>query len=74
MDGHDWDAIIDTIEKASAVKGKPSMIIAHTVKAKCHCQYEGQVGSHNIKVPDEAAYKKIMDGVEYDHEINYCED
>ncbi len=74
MDGHDWDAVYDTIHRAIAVTGKPSMIIAHTVKAKCHCQYENQVSSHNIKVPDEATYRKIIDGIPHDHELNYCED
>ncbi|MCK7469765.1 MAG: hypothetical protein MZU95_02395 [Desulfomicrobium escambiense] len=30
INGHDWDAIYDTIGKADAVTGKPAMIIAHT--------------------------------------------
>lgn len=74
MDGHDWDAIYETINRASEVKGKPRMIIAHTIKAKCHCQYENQVSSHNIKVPDEATYRKVIEGIPHDHELNYCED
>ncbi|MCX7679297.1 MAG: transketolase [Spirochaetes bacterium] len=74
MDGHDWDAIYDTITRAIQFQGKPKMIIAHTIKAKCHCQYENQVSSHNIKVPDEATYRKVMEGIPHDREINYCED
>jgi transketolase len=74
MDGHDWDDIHSTLGRAIAVKGKPSMIIAHTIKARCHCQYEGQVGSHNIKVPDEATYRKIIEGIEHDYELPYCKD
>ncbi len=60
MDGHDWDSIYDTIEQAKKVKGKPAMIIAHTIKAKDCCIVENKPESHNIKVPDEAAYEKYM--------------
>jgi transketolase len=62
IDGHDWDAIYSAIQKAKEVKGKPSMIIAHTVKAKGNVCVEGQVGSHNIKVANEADYKKYLSG------------
>jgi len=60
-DGHNWEDIFETINKAKAVKGKPAMIIAHTVKAKGLPSIENTPGSHNIKVPDDAAYQKIMD-------------
>ena len=36
------------------------MIIAHTIKAKGCCVVENAPESHNIKVPDEAAYEKFM--------------
>lgn len=64
MDGHDLDAIYDTITRAMAVKGKPAMIIAHTIKAKGNRVLEGRVESHNIRVPDEATYRKYMDALE----------
>ena len=60
MDGHDWDDIHSTITKAKDVQGKPSMIIAHTIKGKGCSAVEGTVGSHNIKVPDEEAWKKFL--------------
>ncbi len=63
MNGHDWDDIYTTINKAIAVKGKPAMIIAHTVKSKGNVCYEGQVASHNVKVPDAAAHQKLIDGL-----------
>ncbi len=63
MDGHDWDEVYNTIKKAQAVKGKPAMIITHTIKAKGCCVIEGKPESHNIKVPDEEAYKKYMDAL-----------
>lgn len=63
MDGHDWDNIYETLNLAIAVKGKPAMVIAHTVKAKGCSIIENKPESHNIKVPDEAAYKKYMDAL-----------
>lgn len=62
INGHDWDEILAAINKAKAVTGKPSMIIAHTVKAKGNACVEGTVGSHNIKVASEADYKKYLSG------------
>lgn len=63
-DGHDWDKLIDTFQKAVAVKGKPTMIIAHTIKGKGCSIVEGTAGSHNIKVPDQAAYDRYMGALE----------
>jgi len=64
MDGHDWNDLFDTIEKAKSLKnGKPTMIIAHTVKAKGCSLIENQVGSHNIKVPDRATHDQYLAGI-----------
>jgi transketolase len=63
MDGHDWDEIYDTINKAIAVKDKPSMIVAHTVKAKGNAYYENRVECHFISVPDEEERKRVIGGV-----------
>ena len=63
MDGHDWDAIHETINAAIAVRGKPAMIIAHTIKAKGCCLVENKPESHNIKVPDAASHKKYLDAM-----------
>lgn len=62
INGHDWDEILSAVNKAKEVKGKPSMIVAHTVKAKGNACVEGTVGSHNIKVANEADYKKYLSG------------
>lgn len=71
-DGHDWDDIYSTINKAIAVKGKPSMIIAHTIKAKGCCTLENKAESHNIKVPDKEAHEKFMNSlVHQDIELPY---
>lgn len=63
MDGHDWDAIYKTINAAAAVRGKPAMIIAHTIKAKGCGLVENKPESHNIKVPDQATYDKFMNSL-----------
>lgn len=34
IDGHDYDAIEKAFAQAKATKGKPTMILAHTVKGK----------------------------------------
>ncbi len=47
-DGHDFEQIITALDKADRVKGKPSLIIAHTVKGKGVSFMEGQVKYHGI--------------------------
>jgi transketolase len=64
MNGHDWDDVYTTLKAAKEVKGKPAMVIAHTIKAKGCSVLEGEAGSHNIKVPDQEAYKKFMNALE----------
>jgi len=63
IDGHDWDEIYETIKKAQAVKDKPAMIIAHTIKAKGHCDYEDKVNSHCLRVENDEAKEKLLSGV-----------
>jgi len=71
MDGHDWDDIADKINKARAIKSKPSMIIAHTIKGKGNAAVEGQVGSHNIKIGDRVAYDKYIAGLNHVCKLPY---
>jgi len=63
MDGHDWDDIYTNLKKAKSVIGKPTMVIAHTIKAKGCCPVENTPGSHNVKVPDQEAYDKFIGGL-----------
>lgn len=46
VDGHDVDAILMALAEAQTVKGKPTMIIAHTIKGKGVSFMENQVGWH----------------------------
>jgi transketolase len=56
IDGHDYQAIYDAIQTAATVKGKPTMIVAHTVKGKGVCAMENVAEWHG-KAPsaDECA-------------------
>ena len=69
MDGHDWDDIYSTLDKARQVTGKPTMIIAHTIKAKDCSAVENKPESHNIKVDDESAHRKFMESLKC---TDYC--
>jgi len=61
MFGHDWDEIYKTITLAQSLKNrKPTMIIAHTIKAKDCPPIENQAGSHNIKIPDRSTHDKYL--------------
>ena len=61
VQGHDWNDLFDKIETAKSQKnGKPTMIIAHTIKGKGCTMVEDQVGSHNIKIPDRASHEKYL--------------
>jgi len=63
MDGHDWDDVYTKIREAMAVKGRPSMIIAHTIKCRGNRLLENKPECHYVRVPDKATYRKIMDGL-----------
>ncbi|OEG00134.1 transketolase [Vulcanibacillus modesticaldus] len=46
IDGHDMNQISDAIQEAKSIKGKPTMIIANTIKGKGVSFMENQVGWH----------------------------
>jgi transketolase len=53
INGHDIQQIIDAIARAKSVKGKPTVIIAHTVKGKGVSFMENNVDWHG-KAPNKA--------------------
>ncbi|MFH1867617.1 MAG: transketolase [Candidatus Omnitrophota bacterium] len=54
IDGHDFEQIIDSLDKAQNIKNKPSMILAHTIKGKGVSFIENKVNWHGIAPkPDE---------------------
>ena len=60
IDGHDFDAIEAAFEHARTVKGKPSVIIAKTVKGKDVSFMENQVGWHGT-APNAEQYQTAME-------------
>ena len=53
IDGHDFEQIEKTFAEAKTIKGKPTAIIAHTVKGKGVSFMENQVGWHGSAPNDE---------------------
>ena len=60
MDGHDWDQIHATLLRAREVRGKPVMILAHTIKARGCTIVENRPENHNIKIDNAAGHAKYM--------------
>lgn len=60
IDGHDFDQIDAAFTAAEACKGKPTAIIAKTVKGKGVSFMENQVGWHG-KAPNAEQYQQAMD-------------
>ncbi|MBP3801692.1 MAG: transketolase [Clostridia bacterium] len=60
IDGHNIQEIIDAFEVAKNVKGKPTCIIAKTIKGKGISFMENQVGWHG-KAPNDDEYKIAME-------------
>ncbi|MFC2091283.1 transketolase C-terminal domain-containing protein [Elusimicrobiota bacterium] len=66
IDGHDMDQIIDSFEKARTLTGKPTVIIAETVKGKGVSYAENSVGYHGVapkdgRTGDESLDKALAD-------------
>ena len=59
IDGHDFSQIIDALEKARKVKGKPTAIIAKTVKGKGVSFMENVAGWHG-KAPNSEQFAQAI--------------
>jgi transketolase len=60
-DGHDIAALCDAIEQAKAVRGKPVMIIADTVKGKGVSFMEGQNAWHGKPLSEEDYQRAVKE-------------
>ncbi|WP_455392833.1 transketolase [[Eubacterium] cellulosolvens] len=67
IDGHDIKEIIAAIKEAQKIEGKPTVIIAKTVKGKGVSFMEGAVGFHG-KAPNDDEYKQAMKELEVGNE------
>ncbi|MDO8525680.1 MAG: transketolase [Candidatus Omnitrophota bacterium] len=58
-DGHDLEKLIDSLDKAEAVKAKPTVIIAHTIKGKGVSFIENKCEWHGI-APKQDEYERAI--------------
>lgn len=66
-DGHDIEKLIKALDEASSFKGKPSVIIAHTIKGKGVSFVENKVEWHGI-APKKEEYEKAIGGLDQELE------
>lgn len=59
IDGHNMEEIINALDEADNSIGKPTMILAHTIKGKGVSFAENVVGYHNGTLTEES-YKKAL--------------
>ena len=63
VDGHDFDALVKAFEAAKACKGKPTMLLAKTLKGKGVSFMEGNYAWHG-KAPNDEQYAQAKAEVE----------
>lgn len=61
IDGHDFGQILDAVEKAKACKGKPTMIVAETIKGKGVSFMENEAGWHGSAPNKEQCEKALCE-------------
>lgn len=61
IDGHDFDQIIAAVHQAKAAKGRPSVIIARTIKGKGVSFMENQAGWHGRAPGEEQAQQALKE-------------
>lgn len=61
VNGHDFGELLDAFEKADKCKGKPSVIIASTVKGKGVSFMEDNAGWHGVAPDDEECEKALSE-------------
>lgn len=64
IDGHDLEKITAALQLAKQVKGKPVMIVAHTVKGKGVCFMENNASWHGM-APDAAETEQALEELGY---------
>jgi len=63
-DGHDFKQLMDAYDEAESIKGKPSIIIAHTIKGKGVSFIEKDAVSYHGTAPKKADLEKALKEIE----------
>lgn len=63
VDGHDYAALADALDQAKTVKGKPTVIIAHTIKGK-GVSFMERVFTWHGKAPNDEQYAQAKGELE----------
>ncbi len=63
INGHSMRQILDAVERSKEISGKPTMIIAHTIKGKGVSFMEGSLKYHG-KSPNDAEYQLAISELE----------
>ena len=61
VDGHNMQSLSTTFDQCEEVKGKPCLIIAHTVKGKGVSFMEGKVEYHGVAPTEEELEKALLE-------------
>ncbi|MFI3202211.1 MAG: transketolase [Eubacteriales bacterium] len=69
IDGHDYDAIRNALDEARGVTGKPTVIVAKTVKGKGVSFMENEASWHGVAPNDEQLAKALKDLEQIDKEL-----
>jgi len=59
LDGHDLAQVLDAFEQAAATKGRPTLLLAHTVKGKGVSFMENEAGWHGV-APNQEQFEKAI--------------
>jgi transketolase len=71
-DGHDIQAILEALEAAQQVKGRPSIVIAHTTKGKGASFMEGNLRFHG-NAPDREEMDRGLGEVRTEERCKVCD-
>ncbi len=61
IDGHDMEQIVSALDEADGIKGKPTMIVARTVKGKGVSFFEGKAEYHGVAPSKEEREKALKE-------------
>lgn len=66
VDGHDVKAVMDALDEAEGVKGKPSLVLAHTIKGKGVSYMENKAEWHG-KSPNKKELEEALKELDLKH-------